>query len=237
MQKNASKRVHDDDYQKHVDLREKLSKTIRPPVTTLDSRQRFAEKPEDAGFLGRIPSTRSPDDFSRMDSMRASYSTWTLDHLRRRSPDRTLHIGTSRGLSPPRNMEELHGRPLDRTTDDIRSVQYMKKDVFDTSRPMNTTPFIAKSAIPPVPAKPVPPPVGKLPPPNGIGQNISYAVLLLALAASGSWEFLRLHLVSIIIFFSKINKSITSISFIKHQKKFLFLKKTFHLIIYLVFIS
>ncbi|XP_041012805.1 uncharacterized protein LOC121256199 [Juglans microcarpa x Juglans regia] len=146
MQKNASRRVHDGDDQKCVDLREKLSKTIRPPLTTLDSRQRFVE-PKDTGFLGRIPSTRSPDDLPRMDSMRASYSTWTLDHLRRRSPDRALGIGTSRGLSPP---------------------------VFDTSRPMSSTPFIAKPAIPPVPAKPVPPPLGQLPPPNGIGQNISY---------------------------------------------------------------
>ncbi|KAG2707404.1 hypothetical protein I3843_05G134500 [Carya illinoinensis] len=173
MKKNASRRVHDDDDQKRVDLREKLSKNIRPRLT-FDSRQRFVE-PKDTGFLGRIASTRSPDDLPRMDSMRASYSTWTLDDLRRRSPDRALGIGTSRGLSPPRNVEELHGRPLKRTTDNIRAVQYMRKDVFDTSRPMSTTPFMAKPAIPPVPAKPVPPPLGQLPPPNGIGQSISYA--------------------------------------------------------------
>ncbi|XP_062159954.1 uncharacterized protein LOC133867239 isoform X2 [Alnus glutinosa] len=174
MQKNASRRAESDDDQKRVDLREKLSKALRPPVTNVDSRHSPPE-PKDTGFLGRIPSTRSVDDLPVMNSMRRPYSTWTLDHLRRRSPDRARGIGTSRGLSPPRNMEELQRRPLNRTHDDVRLVPYMRKDVFDTSGPMSTATFIAKPAIPPAPAMPLPPPIGQHPPPTGIVQKIPYA--------------------------------------------------------------
>lgn len=185
MQKNASRRPQSNDDQKRVDLREKLSKAVRPPVTNVDSRHGMLE-PKDTGFLGRIPSTRNVDDLPVMNPMRSSYSTWTLDHLRRRSPDRARGIGTSRGLSPPRNMGELQRRPLNRTHDDVRSVPYMRKDVFDTSGPMSTATFMAKPAIPPPPPKPLPPPLGQLPPPTGIVQKIPYTVLLLILAASRS---------------------------------------------------
>ncbi|KAE8023396.1 hypothetical protein FH972_009095 [Carpinus fangiana] len=174
MQKNASRRAQSDGDQKRVDLREKLSKALRPPVTNVDSRHSLLE-PKDTGFLGRIPSTRSVDDLPVMNSIRGSYSTWTLDHLRRRSPDRARGIGTSRGLSPPRNMEELQRRPLNRTHDDVRSVPYMRKDVFDTTGPMSTGTFVAKHAPPPAPAKPLPPSLGQLPPPTGIVQKIPYA--------------------------------------------------------------
>ncbi|KAG6650911.1 hypothetical protein I3843_06G070600 [Carya illinoinensis] len=172
MQKNASRRAQGDNDQKGADLREKLSRTSRRSVTTLDSRQCLAE-PKDTGFLGRIPSTRR-SGLPRMDSARTSYSTWTLDHLRKRSPDRALGIGSSRGLSPPRNMEEQHRRPLNRTADDVRSVPFVRKDVFDTSRPIGTANLMAKPAIPPVLSKPVLPPLGQLPPPTGIGQKVSY---------------------------------------------------------------
>ncbi|XP_041015383.1 uncharacterized protein LOC121258091 isoform X3 [Juglans microcarpa x Juglans regia] len=173
MQKNASRRAQGDNDQKGADLRHKLSKASRPSVTTLDSRQRLAE-PKDTGFLGRIPSTRRADDLPRMDSARTSYSTWTLDHLRKRSPDRALGIGSSRGLSPPRNLEEQHRRPLNRTADDVRSVPFVRKDVFDTSRPIGSANLMSKPAIPPVLSKPVPPPLGQLPPSTGIGQKTSY---------------------------------------------------------------
>jgi hypothetical protein len=171
MQKNGFRGAHSDDDQKRVDLREKLSKAARPPVPIVDSRQRMPE-PKNTGFLGRIPSARSADDLPQMDSVRSSYSTWTLDQLRQRSPDRG--IGASRGISPPRNMEELHRRPLNRTHDDVRSVPYMSKDVYDTSRPMSTAPFMAKPAAPPIPAKPMPPPLGQHPPPTSIVQKSSY---------------------------------------------------------------
>jgi len=173
MQKNAFRRVQSDDDQNRGDLREKLSKAVRPPAPIVDSRQRLPE-PKDTGFLGRIPPTRSADDLPRMDSVRSSYSTWTLDHLRRRSPDRVVGMGASRDHSPPRNMEEQHRRPLNRTHDS-RSVPYMSKEVFDTSGPMSTTPFMAKPAVPPIPAKPVPPPLGQLPPPlTSLAQKSSY---------------------------------------------------------------
>ncbi|KAK4598247.1 hypothetical protein RGQ29_015644 [Quercus rubra] len=171
MQKNTFRRAHSDDDQNRGDLREKLSKAVRPPAPIVDSRQ-CPPEPKDTGFLGRIPPTRSADDLPRMDSVRSSYSTWTLDHLRRRSPDRVVGMGASRDLSPPRNMEEQHRRPLNRTHD-LRSVPYMSKEVFDTSGPMSTTPFMAKPAVPPTPAKPVPPPLGQLPPPHPPPANLA----------------------------------------------------------------
>ncbi|KAB1207817.1 hypothetical protein CJ030_MR7G024832 [Morella rubra] len=173
MQKNASRRPQSNDDLKRVDLREKLSKAVRPRVTTVNSRQLLPE-PKETGFLGRITSTRNTGDLPQMDSMRSSYSTWTLDHLRRRSPDRALSIGTSRGLSTPRNMEGLHRTPLNRTHDEVRSVPYMRKDVFDTSRPLSTTTFMAKPAMPPVPSKPATSTIVQ-PPPGSIGPKISYS--------------------------------------------------------------
>lgn len=171
MQKNASRRAHSDDYQKLGDLREKLSKTVRPPVSSIDSRvpsidsrQRLPE-PNDTGVLGRIPSTRSADDMPRVDSFRSPFSSWTLDHIRRRSPDRIL--GTSRGMSPQRNVEELQRRPVNRTFNDVRPIPFVSKDLIDTTRPMGAVNFVPNSSLPSGPAKPVAPHLNQLPLPSG----------------------------------------------------------------------
>lgn len=189
MQKNAARRAHSDDYQKLGDLREKLSKAVRPPVPSIDSQHRLPE-PKEAGLLGQIPPPRSADNMPQVDSFRSSYSPWTLDHLRRRSPDRVL--GNSRGLSPlrssrglspqrssrglslQRNVEELQRRPLNRAFNDVRPIPYMTKDLIDT-RPTSGV-FVSNSTLPPGPLKPMLPPLRQLPPPSVIVPKSSFMV-------------------------------------------------------------
>lgn len=173
MRKNGSKGAHDNDDRKFGDLRDKLRKMARPSMPSLDSRQRLPE-PKENGFFERIPSARSADDLSKMDLHRNSYSPWTADPLRRRSPDRMP--STSRGLSPQRNVEEIQRRPLNRTLDDVRSIPYMSKDAIETPRPMGTVGFTSNSPLPPGPLKPVAPQMSQLPPLGSIMPKSSYLV-------------------------------------------------------------
>ncbi|KAE8661527.1 zinc finger protein 5-like [Hibiscus syriacus] len=152
MQKNVFRRAQSDVNQKDMDLRAKLSRTGQPYETyqMLDSRVRIPEPRErvpdsrETSIPGRIPYTRSADDFPRVTTSRSSYSPWTSDHLRQCSPDRVM--GTSRGLSPPRNVGEIQRRQVNKTYDDVRAVSYMGKDVFDAPGPVSTTSFVTKLA-------------------------------------------------------------------------------------------
>lgn len=174
MQKNESKQARNGDDQRYVDLRQKLSKTGQPSSCGLDTRQRMPESKE-VSILGRIPLTRTAD-LSQMNSSRNSYSPWTLDHIRRRSPDRVLT--TSRGLSPPRNVSDIPRRPLSRTYDDVRTVPYMSKDVNGSARPVNATPYMTKPTLPSGSAKlvqPGPPVLGQLPSTSIVSKS-SYTV-------------------------------------------------------------
>ncbi|KAF9606863.1 hypothetical protein IFM89_029462 [Coptis chinensis] len=168
MRKNKSRKPWSSDdghKQKNIDLREKLSRTNQPTLRT-DTRQRMPEpeatdtrqgmrEPKATGLLRRIPPTRSADDLVQMDSMRNSYSNWTLGALRPGSPDRL--VGTSRGLSPPRIM------------DNRRPVRHISSITHDASRPSTFMPTIS---VPLEAAKPV----VRFPPPTapGITQKISY---------------------------------------------------------------
>ncbi|GAY36476.1 hypothetical protein CUMW_022320 [Citrus unshiu] len=169
---NSAERISG--YCEFMDLREKLSRAGQPPHSSLDTRQCLPESRE-TSILGRIPVSRSTNDLPQMNSSRSSYSAWTLDHIRRRSPERI--VGSSRGLSPPRNVEDLQRKPLSRTYDDMRSIPYMSKDVHNAPRPMSTSPYMTKPTLPPGSVKPLPPGpplIGQLPPPPGIVQKSSY---------------------------------------------------------------
>lgn len=179
MQKNI-RRAQSNNDQKGMDLREKLSRMGQAPARFVDTRKQLPMS-KDTGILGRIPPTRRADDFPKTDTSRPSYSGWNLDQIRRRSPDRIL--GTSVGLSPPRNVEELQRRPLNSTFDDVRVVSYMRKDVLDAPRPVTTVPFSTRSGLPTVSAKPAPPPppsgapfISQLSPPASLMRKSSYAV-------------------------------------------------------------
>ncbi|OVA16252.1 HhH-GPD domain [Macleaya cordata] len=146
----------------NMDLREKLSRTALPPLR-IDPRERVPD-PKESGLLRRIPPTRSADDLLEMDSFRKSYSAWNLDGLRRRSPDR--RILSTRGVSPPRNMDD---RRQVRSADASRPTPIVSRDVLTVSRPAS---FLPKSTLPVESAKPV----VRLPPPSapGIVQKSSY---------------------------------------------------------------
>ncbi|XP_022776045.1 uncharacterized protein LOC111317838 [Durio zibethinus] len=181
MQKKVFRRAQIDDNHKGMDLREKLSRMGQPPLNSYETRQRVPDprermpEPRETSILGRILSTRSVDDLPHVTTSRSSYSSWTLDHLRQRSPDRVM--GTSRGLSPPRNVEELQKKPVNRAYDDVRTVPYMGKDVLDAPRPVSTASFVTKSTLPTTSAKPMPPglPIPSPIPPSSIVQKSSYS--------------------------------------------------------------
>ncbi|XP_057507415.1 uncharacterized protein LOC130790477 isoform X2 [Actinidia eriantha] len=131
MRKNMLGQVRGDIQRNGVDLRETLSRAAGHSTTSLSMRQRMPDRadtrhlvPErkDASIASQYPSTRSADALFQTDSLRKSYSPWTLDQLRQRSPDRALH--TSRNLLPQRRNEDVMRRPLLRTYDDARAVSY-----------------------------------------------------------------------------------------------------------------
>ncbi|KAK7407286.1 hypothetical protein VNO78_09074 [Psophocarpus tetragonolobus] len=176
MQKSASRQADSNGSKRHIDLREKLSKATHPLPNSFNSKQHVPESRE-TSLLRQIPSARSSDDLLRMESMRSSYSPWTLDHIRRRSPDR--FPTTSRGISPQRDVQDIQRRPLNRTYDGVRSVTYVGRDVLETSRPPVSTPqsFMSRSTmstLPPVTAKPVASHPGQLPPSSSVAQRSSY---------------------------------------------------------------
>ncbi|XP_028754363.1 uncharacterized protein LOC114744038 isoform X2 [Neltuma alba] len=165
MRKSASRLAESNGGKRHMDLREKLSRVAPSAAANSSSKQNLSE-PRETSMLGRIPSARSSGDLARMESVRSSYSPWTLDHIRRRSPEGLP--STSRGISPQRKMEDLQRRPSNRTYDSIRSAPC--RDV-EASRPPSTAPssFVAHSTastLPLVTAKPVAPHQGQLPPPR-----------------------------------------------------------------------
>ncbi|WVZ10461.1 hypothetical protein V8G54_014991 [Vigna mungo] len=178
MQKSASRHSDSNGSKRHMDLREKLSKTTHSLTNSFSSKQRMPESRE-TSLLRQIPSARSSDDLMRMESMRSSYSPWTLDHIRRRSPD--AFPSTSRGISPQRDVQDLQRRPLNRTYDGVRPVPYVSRDVLEASRPPVSTSqsFMSRSTmstLPPVTAKPVASHGGQLPPSSSVAQRSSYVI-------------------------------------------------------------
>ncbi|KAE8724524.1 Sterile alpha motif domain-containing protein, putative isoform 2 [Hibiscus syriacus] len=162
MQKNVFRRAQSDVNQKDMDLCAKLSRTGQPYETHQmpDSKERIPQPRErvpesrEISIPGRIPSTRSVDDLPRVTTSRSSFSPWTLDHLRQCSPERVR--GTSRGLSPPRNVGEIQRRQVNKTYDDARAVSYMGKDIFDAPGPVSATSFVTKSRLPTTSTKLIP---------------------------------------------------------------------------------
>lgn len=139
-----------------------------------DDRQRITE-PTNGSMTRHFTSIRTSETPSQMDVIRNSYSPWTLDHIRRKSPDRALH--TSRGLSPPRRTEEPLKRPVIRAYEDPRSVTYGSRDVSEVSRPVTTTTsFLTKPSISAGPMKPVGPLVAPPLPPSTNMQRSQYPV-------------------------------------------------------------
>ncbi|KAJ8761014.1 hypothetical protein K2173_022052 [Erythroxylum novogranatense] len=199
LRKNSYRRVHNDEQERTVDLREKLSRTVCPlgrsvhshdarqSINSRDARQRMSE-PKDVNIWRQISPRRAAGDSPCMDLPRNSYSVWTLDHIRQRSPERMMStsqdlspprtveriMSTPQGLSSSRNVRELDQRPVSRTYDDVKIHPYMGRDVHDAPRSVtSSTSFMAKHVLPPVSAKPATVP-GQILPPNGIIQKSAF---------------------------------------------------------------
>ncbi|XP_048136829.1 uncharacterized protein LOC115756426 isoform X1 [Rhodamnia argentea] len=171
MQKNSSRRTLSDDERDAVDLREQLSKTVRTPAAALDSRQRMHER-KDNSFLGRIPPSRSTNHLPRSEPLRSSYPSFGLESLRRRSPER--YVASYRGLSPRRSPEDVHRRLPMRTSDEVRSIAYMRKDALP-SRPMSSSvPYVTNSTRPSTSVRPAATVLGQSRPPSNVVQKSSY---------------------------------------------------------------
>uniref|UniRef100_A0A5B6YM19 SAM domain-containing protein n=1 Tax=Davidia involucrata TaxID=16924 RepID=A0A5B6YM19_DAVIN len=131
MRKKQSRQIRNEvEEWKKMDLREKMSKTIRSPEQSL---------------LRRNPPTRSAGELLRVDPLRKSYSSYYVDGLRPRSPDRVPK--TSRGISPPRNIDELWRIPSTRPIDASRTGRMLSNDVLDPSRPLGHAPITARAAL------------------------------------------------------------------------------------------
>ncbi|CBI34980.3 uncharacterized protein LOC100250700 isoform X2 [Vitis vinifera] len=104
MRKKQSRQTRGDvEVHERMDLRENLSRTVRPAANNKMMQQR--SEPNGSSLLRRTPRVGSADDLLQVDSLGRSYSSWSRDGFRSRSPERIFK--SSRGLSPPRNIDKL----------------------------------------------------------------------------------------------------------------------------------
>lgn len=181
MRKNKVGRVQSDVQMNKVDLREAPSSSVRHSMTSLNLQPRMPERrhardlvPERKGasIPGQIPYLRSADALPRMDLLRNSYSPWTLDRIRKRSPDVVLR--TSRNLSPQRNGVDITRGPLMRASDDARTESYMSRDILDCGRYFSAPSSMKKPPIASAPLKSYASSQALLSQPSGIVHRSSY---------------------------------------------------------------
>lgn len=166
MRKKISRGARGDVEQRgKMDLREKLSRVVQAPVR--GNMQQHRPEPRESGLWRRVPPRQSPDDLRREDSLRRSYSSWTMDGLRPRSPSRMLNM--SRRMSPPRNMDEFRQVASIRSIEVSRSGRYLSNEVPQPSRPSGASPITMKAS------HETSKPGSQLPPANGIILRSSYA--------------------------------------------------------------
>ncbi|KAI8527176.1 hypothetical protein RHMOL_Rhmol12G0055500 [Rhododendron molle] len=179
--KNKLRRELNNVQMNKVDRREAPSRSVRHTTTSLnlqphmperrDARDLVPER-EGASILSQIPYTRSADALPRMDSLRDSNSPWTLDRVRRRSPD--VVFRTSRNLSPQRNDVDITRRPLMRAYDDDRTRSYMSSDILERGRSLGTSSYMTKPPTASAPLKSFVPPLALPSRLSGIVNRSSY---------------------------------------------------------------
>ncbi|KAJ9709100.1 hypothetical protein PVL29_000864 [Vitis rotundifolia] len=154
-----------------MDLREKLSRTVKHAETSVDMQKPRPETRETNPW-GQLPSRRSAEDSPQINLPRNSYSAWSLDQLKRRYPDGIF--GSTGSLSPQMNVPKLQKRQIIQKYDDVRSAPFITNNILDPPGRMGTTPFMTKSILPAVCAKPVAPMQAHLQPSSNIVQKNSY---------------------------------------------------------------
>ncbi|KAG9450450.1 hypothetical protein H6P81_010415 [Aristolochia fimbriata] len=168
MQKRYAKQTSSGGELIEMDLRKKLSRTLEPSLRYCDAQQHVVEQ-KPPSLVRRIPPIRSADDLLQVDSLRKSNSNWTLDGLRRRSPDRFTSSPMG-GISPPRSIPDLRNvssirpRPVDHSR---TAHSFAPKNVVHDSRPAS---LMTKPVTPIEPLKPV----ARFAPPSGVVQKTSY---------------------------------------------------------------
>ncbi|KAK6922118.1 Sterile alpha motif domain [Dillenia turbinata] len=170
IQKNMSERSQSADVPNGIDLREKLSRTVRPPVNNVMS-QRHMREAKGIGLLGRAPSSGSNHP-SSVDSFRSPFPAWTLEQLRQRSPDGVSR--PSRVLASQRNLEKLPEWPTMQAYNDDRLTRYVSKDVIDPPIPLSSAAYLANSTLSARPSKPMPPVLARRDSTRGIMQRSSH---------------------------------------------------------------
>ncbi|XP_034699584.1 uncharacterized protein LOC117924944 isoform X1 [Vitis riparia] len=171
MQKSMSFRAQTNDLLNGMDLREKLSRTVKHAETSVDMQKPRPETKETNPW-GQLPSRRSAEDSPQINLPRNSYSAWSLDQLKQRYPDGIF--GSTGSLSPQMNVPKLQKRPIIQKYDDVRSAPFIINNILDPPGRMGTTPFMTKSTLPTGSAKPVAPMQAHLQPSSNIVQKNSY---------------------------------------------------------------
>ncbi|XP_023734144.1 uncharacterized protein LOC111882005 [Lactuca sativa] len=150
----------------HMDERQRV------PQTRDVSRQGIIPKINGGnGMTGQYNSMRSSEaPSSQMGFLGNSYSPWSLDHIRRKSPERVLNP------PPTRRIEEPQRRIITREyenprIENPRTMVYSSRDSGEISRPMG--PFLTKPPLSGGPVKSLPPP--SLPPGTNL-QRSQYPV-------------------------------------------------------------
>ncbi|RVX10439.1 hypothetical protein CK203_017059 [Vitis vinifera] len=115
MQKSMSFRAQTNDLLNGMDLREKLSRTVKHAETSVDMQKPRPETKETNPW-GQLPSRRSAEDSPQINLPRNSYSAWSLDQLKQRYPDGIF--GSTGSLSPQMNVPKLQKRPIIQKYDD-----------------------------------------------------------------------------------------------------------------------
>lgn len=188
LQKNVPRQNQSNGHLSNTDLRNRLSRKATQPSNTLRpaeaaqpvllARQSMAE-PRDTSILGQHPSARTVSDFPVVVPARTSYSPWTLDNLRRRSPDASLR-SSSTALSPENDLDQQPRRSIIQPFENGKSNTYIRSDTRSPSRPVSSIPSLAKSAVATatVSSKPVaslapqfPPASGSLPKVSCMGEH------------------------------------------------------------------
>lgn len=151
---------------------------------------------EEKGVRHLMQEQRPSNAVTRTESGINTYSPWTLDRLRRRSPDDNL--ATSRGGVPPKRDEIPQRRFAVGTYDDARTSTYMSKEAFEISRPMSSS-HLGKMAPSIGQMKTMAPVPSSLPLSGSLAQRSAYVVSLL--------KFLRFSHVNYLLFFLLPNLS------------------------------
>lgn len=211
MRKNKVGRVQSDVQMNKVDLREAPSSSVRHSMTSLNLQPRMPERrdardlvPERKGasIPGQIPYMRSADALPRVDSLRNSYSPWTLDRIRKRSPDVVLR--SSRNLLPRRNDVDITRGPLMRAYDDARTESYMSRDILDRGRDFGTPSYMKKPPIASAPLKSYASSQALPSQPSGIVHRSSYMVQIFPFFGNRMVQITNLDCIFLSSFFPEI---------------------------------